>query len=170
MYKYVFRLTFEEMYEKDGETFQTCLDLGYFSKRQRAVEAIQVFANKVGFSGKPLECFKVCKKRLEVVNNSLKKEDLNFPISKNFSCYDIPVEDSELESIFYELYHAGIDKDGIDHCECIGIYPLRSQAIDKINRLQTKQYYEKYKDGFDISIECLDVINPLWIEGFDREW
>ncbi len=127
---------------KDGESLLHVIELGYFSKKDKAKNIIKKYKSLKGFKDYNVKCFKIKKFYINLKNN---------------------------EKRLYELYHSYIDEKGYEEFNFLGVYPSKEHAINKQKRLlKTKKQYKLHPTGFDISEEILDSENSIWNQGFDQ--
>lgn len=144
MFKFIYRVFHEYSDKKTefGESLFNSIELGYFTSKKKVKYIIQKYKDLEGFRDHNEKCFKIKRFLLNI------KRDNN---------------------IIYELYHSYIDENGYEEYEYLGIFASKESAEKKRKKLiKSKEIFQKYVDGFDISEEILDSENIIWNEGFNR--
>ncbi len=146
MIKYFFNLYFQYKLsdETTEENLTSTFNLGYFSSKKKAIEAISFYKTKPGFSGFDLNCFKI------------QKFGVHF--------------ESEISKEQVELYELSFESDNlVEDSEWVlfGIYSSEELAREELLRQQKKRKYKCNTNGFNI--EKRKVNKDLsWKEGFDK--
>lgn len=147
MLKYFYYLYFRYETNVNGEVYDNDFDLGYFSAKKKAKDAISLYVDQPGFRDHELDCFKILK------------------VGVRFD-YEV-TEKSGL--VLYELSHEYEVEDGGEIEMIFGLYSSKTAAKRELNKQKKKRLYSKHPDNFSIYTTTIDYTLGIWKEGFDRD-
>lgn len=135
------RKTIFELYYRYRDTLgRHTFQIGYFSEKQKALDAIESLKGKPGFIQAP-NGFRIRKERVSFHKGA-----------------------ADCNPVLYELSFETSNADGTDSFILFGVYASRSEAADRQATLTRKKRFSRHADGFSIAEFRLNCVG--WADGF----
>ena len=126
---------------KDEENANHCFDIGYFSSKQKAMDALERVKDKPGFCDSGGN-FTISKCRVYFSQKNVQKENCTI----------------------FELYHEFLDDEGFDNYTYWGPFATRAEAEEAYDANKAQYPFSLYPDNFEICDIKVDLYG--WREGF----